>query len=169
MTGHLWERARGLVLVAAATAAMGCGPGEVKAPNPMRALDERRAVEVIARAVRKAGAEPAAGRDIKLAVNGKTLHIDVGVQGRLYGVAYITDEDAKALGDAVGPPNKKDEKLHLRTSDDGETKVVILYQSNYVYDDLAGEEHEQTAITCESSLMRDVEDFVTHAKAKGYK
>jgi hypothetical protein len=153
-----------------ALGALGCGPGEAKAPNPTRALDERRALEIIRRAVKNEGVEPAAGRDEPIAGSGKVIHIDVGVAGKGYGIAYITAEDADALGDAIPPPNKKDEKLKLvRAGSDGETHVVLLYQQNYKYDDLAGEGHEQTTITIEGTLSRDVQDFITHARAQKYK
>jgi len=46
---------------------------------------------------------------------------------------------------------------------------VLLYQDNYRYDDLAGDVHEQTTITCERQLTRDVRDFVTHARTQKYK
>ncbi len=148
----------------------GCAPEAAKAPNPTRPLDERRALEVIRRAVKTEGADPAPGRDEPLAGTTKTLHIDVGVQGHAYGIAYITSEDAKALGDALPAPNKKDESLRLvRAGADGETHVVLLYQQNYLYDDLTGSAHEQTTISAESALARDAQDFVTHARSQKYK
>jgi hypothetical protein len=57
----------------------------------------------------------------------------------------------------------------VRAGEGGETRIVLLYQDNYVYDDLAGESHEQTSITCESQLSRDVQDFITHARTQKYK
>jgi hypothetical protein len=159
-----------LALGCASLLATSCGPGEAKAPNPTRSLDERRALEVIRRAVRNEGESPAAGRDEPLAGNGRPLHIDVGVQGHAYGIAYVTSEDAEALGAAIPTPNRKDEKLKLvRAGADGETHVVLLYQQTYVYDDLSGEAHEQTTITAESALARDVQDFITHARSQKYK
>jgi hypothetical protein len=150
--------------------AVGCGPGEAKAPNPTRPLDERRAIEIIRRAVRNEGESPDVGRDEPLTGSGKPLHIDVGVKGHAYGVAYITAEDAEALGTAIPTPNKKDEKLKLvRAGSEGDTHVVLLYQQNYLYDDLTGEAHEQTTITAESSLARDVQDFITHAHTRKFK
>jgi hypothetical protein len=152
-----------------AVALLGCGPGEVRAPNPTRPLDERRAIEVIRRAIQNEGEAPASGRDIKL-VSGKALHLDVGVEGHEYGIAYITADDAQKLGNAIPPPNKKDERLRLvRGGDDSEIRIVLLYQDNYLYDDLSGETHEQTTITCERMLTRDVKDFITHARTHKYK
>ena len=152
-----------------AVAFLGCGPGEVKAPNPTRSLDERRAVEVIRRAVKNESVDPAPGRDVKL-TGGKDIHIDVGVVGKEYGVAYISTDDAQKLGEAIPPANKKDERLRLvRAGDDGEIRIVLLYQDHYLYDDLAGDGHEQTTITCERELARDVQDFITHARTQKYK
>jgi hypothetical protein len=161
----------GLALLAVLVGGLcACGPGEAKAPNATRSLDERRAVEVIRRAIKNEGEDPASGRDEPLADNGKILHLDVGVQGHAYGVAYVTGEDAEALGDPLATPNKKDEKLRLvRVGADGESHVVLLYQQNYVYDDLAGEAHSQTTIAAESALARDVRDFITHARSQKFK
>lgn len=155
--------------LASAIGALGCGPGEARAPNPTRPLDERRAIEVIRRAIQNQGAAPAPAREVKL-LTGKELHLDVSVQGHDYGIAYITLDDAQKLGSAIPPPNRKDERLRLvRAGDDGETHVVLLYQDNYLYDDQVGEAHEQTTITAERALSRDVEDFVTHARTQKYR
>jgi hypothetical protein len=151
-------------------ALFGCSPGEAKAPNPTRPLDERRALEVIKQAVKNEGVAPAAGRDVKLTGSAKEIHIDVGVEGKDYGIAYISEDDAKKLGDAIPSANKKDERLRLvRSGDDGETRIVLLYQDNYLYDDLAGEDHSQTTISCERALTRDVQDFITHARTQKYR
>jgi hypothetical protein len=148
---------------------LGCGPGEAKAPNQLRPIDERRAIEIIRRAISQEGERPALGRDVKVPSNASTLHIDVGIEGHSYGIAYVSPDEMKGLPDRYQLPNKKDEMLRILPTEDGETKVVILYQQNYRYDDLVGETHEQTVITAESELARDVRDFVTHAKSKKFK
>jgi hypothetical protein len=145
----------------------GCGPGEAKAPNPTKPIDERRAIEVIRRAMKSEGISPAGGRDERFATRSGSLHIDVGAEGKQFGVAYITDEDAKDLAENV-TPNKKDEKLKIVTVGDGKGRVLLLFQQNYLFDDLTGELHEQTMITAENALARDVRDFVTYAKSKGF-
>jgi hypothetical protein len=142
--------------------AAGCGTGEARAPNPTRPLDEQRAVEVIRRAMRAVGVEPAGPRDDQLAGRVEVMHIDVGVQGKLYGVAFITEQDAKELGGSV-TPNGRDEKLKVESTQGG-ARVLLLFQQNYVYDDLVGEGHALTAITAENALARDVREFVNHAK-----
>ncbi len=154
--------------IAVAAASAGCSGPDVKAPNPTRALDERRAIEVIRRAIAREGAQPAPGRDVEMA--GKSIRVDVGVAGHEFGVVYVSDEDAAALGDAIPPANKQDEKLRLvRAGADGETRLVLLYQTNYRYDDLVGESHEQTTITAERLLTRDVQDFITYARTQKFK
>ena len=149
--------------------AAACGPEAVRAPNPTRSLDERRAIEVIRRAIAEEGARPAPSRDVDLRA-GKKLRVDVSVEGVEYGISYISEDDAEQLGDAIKPPNGPDEKLRLeRVGADSEVRIVLLYQSNYRYDDLAGESHEMTTITAERALARDVRDFITHARTRKFR
>ncbi|AUX45399.1 hypothetical protein SOCE26_068900 [Sorangium cellulosum] len=153
---------------AGALALAGCSGGEARAPNPTRALDERRAIEVIRRAMAQEGAKPALGREVDL-LSGAKVRIDVGVQGRSYGVAYVTGEDAQKLGAAIPPPNGRDEKLRIvRGGPDGAIRIVLLYQDNYFFDDLVGESHERTAISAERQLTRDVQDFITYARTQKF-
>ncbi|MFO0588192.1 MAG: hypothetical protein U0441_11660 [Polyangiaceae bacterium] len=141
-----------------------CQPEPVKGPNPTRTLDERRAIEIIRNAIAAEGQRPAAGRDDVVAGTEKNIHIDVSVDGHKFGVVYVSDDDLASLGAAIQPPNQKDEKLHLaRAGKDGDVRILLVYQTNYRYDDLVGEDHEQTAITCENQLTKDVRDFITHA------
>jgi hypothetical protein len=127
------------------TLAAACGPDEARAPNPTRSLDERRAIEVIRRAIVEEGARPAPARDVELRT-GKTLRVDVSVEGHEFGVSYISDDDAEKLGDAIKPANQPGEKLRLERVGPDEVRIVLLYQTNYRYDDLAGEAHEMTTI-----------------------
>ena len=152
-----------------AVLAAACGSEEARAPNPTRSLDERRAIEVIRRAMVEEGVRPAPAREVELHT-GKTLQVDVSVEEHEYGIAYISDDDAAKLGDGIKPPNKPGEKLNLeRVGADSEVRIVLLYQTNYRYDDLAGESHEMTTITAERELARDVRDFITFAKTKKFR
>ena len=156
-------------LGALVVSALGCGPGEAKAPNPTRPIDERRAIEVIRRAVKNEGVDPAPGRDEKLTGNGAPIHIDVGVQGHAYGIAYVTADESAALAAAsVTPPAGGKVRL-VRAGDDGETHIAVLFAQSYLYDDQVGEGHESTTISAENALARDVQDFVTHARSEKYK
>ena len=158
-----------ILAFALAAAALGCGPPPSKAPNPTRTLDERRAIEILRNAVAAEGMRPAPSRDEALANSGKTVRIDVSVEGRKFGIVYVSDDDRAALGDAIPAPNQKDEKLKLaRAGENGEIRLVLLYQTNYRYDDHVGDGHEQTTITAESELMRDARDFVTYAKTQKF-
>lgn len=169
LLGGAREAARAALGIAATALALaGCGGGEARAPNPLRSLDERRAIEVIRRAMAQEGAKPVLGRQIDL-VSGAKVRIDVGVQSRSYGVVYVTEEDAQALGAAIPPPNGRDEKLRIvRGGPDGAIRIVLLYQQNYLYDDLVGESHERTTITAERELTRDVQDFITYARTQKF-
>jgi hypothetical protein len=148
---------------------LACGGPPPRAPNPTKPLDERRAVEIIAKGVRKEKAEPEEGRDVKL-TSGALVHVDVGVSGKKYGVAYLTENDL-SRDDADRLP-KKDPKrpraLVLAeggSKDDTGAKILLLFDRDYLYDDHVGGEHEQTSITAEAALERDVRDFVVQAKA----
>ena len=161
----------GLAVLAlpALAAVCGCSGAQAAAANPTHSIDEGRAIEVIRQAMLAYDSEPAPGRDLPLA-NGSVLHVDVGVQDHQFAIAYITAADAQALGTGIPPPNRRDERLRLaRGGPDGEVRVVLLYQENYLYDDLAGEAHTLTAIASERSLARDVQDFITHARTQKYR
>ncbi|MBK8256346.1 MAG: hypothetical protein IPK82_27215 [Polyangiaceae bacterium] len=65
---------------------LACDPPPAKAPNPTRTLDERRAIEVIRKAVGSEGVRPAAGRDEKLTQSGKMIRVDVSIEGKNTGL-----------------------------------------------------------------------------------
>jgi hypothetical protein len=160
---------RGFLMLSAglvASGVLGCEPEPPKVPNPTRTLDERRAIEIIRTAVQAEGMAPAPGRDETLPVSGKPIHIDVGIDGKKFGIVYVSDDDQVSLGKDVGEPNKKGEKLNTGYAGaDNKVHFVLLYQTNYRYDDLVGQGHEQTTITAEGELARDVRDFVTYARS----
>ena len=84
--------------------ALGCGPGEAKAPNALHPIDERRAIELISKAIASEKAEPDGGRDERVPGSGKVFRVTVGVKGKRYGIAYVTAEEAATLGDLIPPP-----------------------------------------------------------------
>ncbi len=146
-----------------------CGGQEAKHPNPMRPIDERRAIPIIAQAYADSGESAAEGRDIKLAT-GKMLHVDVGTIGHKYGVAYLTTGDISALDAKTDlPPHvagSSDLPIVTGGGSDADTIVLVLFADDYQYDDLAGEQHEATTITAEKKLTRDVRDFLVQARSK---
>ncbi|MEZ4224950.1 MAG: hypothetical protein R3B13_28615 [Polyangiaceae bacterium] len=157
-----------LIGVAMATLALGCGSPPAKAPNPTRTLDERRAVEIIIRAFRAEQDQPIPGSPIELE-EGKPLEVDVGSNGRKYGVAYVTANERRALGSALPPkaPGAGDALQLVRGIGDGaEAKILVLHDTDYVYDDHMGAEHQASTITAERKLERDVRDFLVRAHAE---
>jgi hypothetical protein len=152
-----------LAMVAAA-----CAAPEAKQPNPMRPIDERRAIPIIAQGFKDESETPSEGRDIRLAT-GKSLRIDVASAGHKFGVAYITAADLATLdAKADLPPHTPTGDLPIvqGTGPDAEAVVLILFADDYQYDDLAGEQHEVTTITAEKKLMRDVRDFIVQARSR---
>jgi hypothetical protein len=146
-----------------------CAGQEAKAPNPMRPIDERRAIPIIAQAYADSGVSASEGRDIQLG-SGKALHVDVGTNGHKYGVAYMT------TGDVSGLDTKTDLPPHQPGGDllpvvkgagpDADAVILVLFAEDYQYDDLAGEQHESTTITAERKLTRDVRDFLVQARSQ---
>jgi hypothetical protein len=149
--------------------ASGCAGPEAKHPNPLRPIDERRAIPIIAQAFADSGVTASEGRDIKLAT-GKMLHIDVGTAGHKYGIAYLTTGDISTLDAKTDlpphPEGSTDLPVVTGSGADADTIVLVLFADDYQYDDLAGEQHEQTTITAEKKLTRDVRDFLVQAKSK---
>jgi hypothetical protein len=145
-----------------------CAGQEAKQPNPMRSIDERRAIPIIAQAYQDSGQSPAEGRDMRLS-SGKTLHIDVGTAGRKYGVAYLTNGDLSGLDPKADlPPHTPGGDLPVvqGVGEDSDAVILLLFAPDYQYDDLAGEQHESTTITAEKKLSRDVRDFLVQARAR---
>lgn len=148
--------------------ALGCGSPPPRAPNPTRPLDERRAVEIILNAFSGEHDHGVRGRTIKLPT-GKPLEVDVSGSGKKYGVAYLTAQERHELGTAVPLPEPgMEDALHLvrGTGEDADAKILVLHDTNYLYDDQVGEEHEATVLTAERKLERDVRDFVVRAHAE---
>ncbi|MBK7581773.1 MAG: hypothetical protein IPI67_16390 [Myxococcales bacterium] len=148
--------------------ALGCGGGPAKSANPTRALDERRAVQVIAQAFHDEHDAPVPGRPVQIA-EGKLLEVDVMSDGRKYGVAYIAPNERQALGAAL--PKKAPEmgdalQLVHGIGSDSDTRVLILQDTDYRYDDQVGTAHEETTITAERRLARDVRDFLVRAHSE---
>jgi hypothetical protein len=162
MTLSLPKRSLALFFLAA------CAGQRAKPPNPMRSIDERRAIPLIAQAYQDTGVTPSEGRDIRLST-GKMIHVDVGTAGRKYGVAYLTSGDLSGLDPKTDlPPHTPGGDLPVVQGSGEESAAVILllFAQDYEYDDLAGDQHESTTITAEKKLARDVRDFLVQARAR---
>jgi hypothetical protein len=147
-----------------------CGGPPPRAANPTRPLDERRAIELIIQAFRDEHDRPVPGGDVSVGGN-KKLHVDVVAQERKYGVSYVSGPERWALAGALPPrdPSMGDAlPIVPGQGDDADARILILYDSDYVYDDHVGEAHEQSTLATELRLKRDVHDFLVHAHTEKF-
>jgi hypothetical protein len=152
----------------AVVAGFACSSPPPRTANPTKPLDERRAVHVIIEAFRDERDRPVGGRTIEIQP-GKFLEMDVGSAGRKYGVAYVTAAERQSLGDALPRPLPGMEdalQLVRGIGDEADAKILILHDTNYMYDDHLGTSHEATILTAERKLARDVRDFIVRAQAE---
>jgi len=150
----------------------GCSTPPPRSANPTKPVPERRALEIIGRAVRKKKMTPVEGHEITTQLGGK-LRADVILQERKWGVAFLTANDLTQ--DNAEPLPKKDPKrpnalvvVDAVNKEDAGLKVLVLFERDYLYDDQVGEDHEQTMITAESAIERDVTDFLVQAGVQGW-
>jgi hypothetical protein len=142
-----------------------CGAPPPRAPNPTRPLDERRAIELIIQAFREEKDRPVPGNTLAL-TESKQIKVDVGAAERKYGVAFVTAPERLDLGTAL--PDKDPtmgDALQLVSGlgEDGDARVLVLRDTDYLYDDHVGDDHEQPSLTAELKLKRDVHDFLVRA------
>jgi hypothetical protein len=159
--GRLWAGLGAFALVA-------CSSPEPRTANPTRPLDERRAIEIILAAFADERDHPVPGRIVRLS-QGSELEIDVGSQGKKYGVAYVTTNERVKLGanlPAREPSMGDALQLVSGLGEDSDARVLVLQDSSYLYDDHVGEEHRETTVTAELKLRRDVRDFLVRAHAE---
>ncbi|HET9952903.1 MAG TPA: hypothetical protein VFQ61_00290 [Polyangiaceae bacterium] len=158
-----------LLLLLSASAA--CSRPSPRAANPTRVLDERRAVQVIAETFAEESATPGSGPDLELAPL-RRLQVDVWANGRRFGVAYLTQKEREGLRDVLPARDPKmGDALQLVSGigGDADARVCVLYDSDYLYDDLVGESHEKSTLTAELKLKRDVRDFLAITRRENMK
>jgi hypothetical protein len=129
-------------------------------PNIMHPVDERRAFELIGRVFKEAGLSIERGRAEM--VNGKALTVDQAAAGHKFGVAYLTREDQVLLGDSIPKRDANSDALVVVDSESGD-RIVVLYERDYMTDDLEGEAHSTTTIAAEAKIQRDARDFLLKA------
>jgi hypothetical protein len=141
---------------------LACGGPEAQAPHSQRPVDERRASQVIAQTFVHAKVDPETNRDITI-FGGKPVHLEVAAAGHKFGVAYLTREEQAALGDALPKKAPDSDALIIVPGDEEGVHVLVLFERDYMQDDLMGEAHENTNIAAELKLERDVKDFLRKA------
>jgi hypothetical protein len=57
---------------------------------------------------------------------------------------------------------------HRGNGGDADARILVLHDTNYLYDDQVGTQHEETIQTAERKLARDVRDFVVRAHAENW-
>ena len=150
----------------ASTALTGCGPSEARsATNPMRPIEEWRAMQIIAEALSEEGLQATQPKK-SFKTGDVAVVVDVGVHNRKIGFVYLTASDVDELGDHPLAAHHDESKLTVKQGQeqDAEMHVVVLYASDYVFDDHAGSDRNAPAITAENKLARDVRDFVIIAR-----
>jgi hypothetical protein len=158
----------GPVAIGVSIACLGCGTPPPRPPNPTVPLAERRAVEIIVATLKRERDEAVLGRLVTLPGD-KPLIVDVTAAGHKWGIAYLTSRERHSLGAAVPlPASGMEEALHLvrGTGPDFDSKILVLHDTNYLYDDEMGQAHQVTIATAEAKLERDVRDFAIRAHAE---
>jgi len=139
-----------------------------KAPDSiLKPLEERRAQKIMQDAIHGSGEKPAPGR-LHTLRTGASLREDVAIAGGPYGIAYVSEQEARELGKAIDSFDPQREDLYLlKPAQDA--IVLVLYERAYRYD--AGDAHTVTAVTAERKLAKDVTDYVLHVvqRRKGMK
>ena len=151
--------------LSAALLSLACSGPPPRTVNPSRPVDERRAIELIIEAFRDEHDRPIRGGELELS-DAQSLHIDVNAQERKYGVAYVTGLERVALSSALPPrdPAMSDAlQLVSGLGNDSDARVLVLQDTDYIFDDHLGEAHEASGITAELKLKRDVHDFLVRA------
>lgn len=156
-----------LALTCALTA---CGGPPPRAPNPTRPLEEPRAIELIIQAFREEKDRPVPGGAVAL-TESKRIHVDVIASEHKYGVAYVTAAERLELGTALPDkdPSMGDAlQLVSGLGEDGDARVLVLRDSDYLYDDQLVPGHGQPSLTAEMKLKRDVHDFIVRAHVESW-
>jgi hypothetical protein len=147
-------------MVASLAVLVACGGEPPRRPNVMHPVDERRAFELIGRVFKEAGLTLERGREET--VGGKSFTVDQAAAKHKYGVAYLTREEQAALGDAIPKRDLNSDALVVVDTDSGD-RIVLLYERDYMTDDLEGEAHSTTTIAAEAKIERDARDFLLKA------
>jgi hypothetical protein len=156
---------RPALALGAALVSLACSGPPPRTVNATRPLEERRAIELIIEAFLEEHDRAVPGGNLHLS-DAQSLHVDVNGQDRKYGVAYVTASERITLGATLPPrdPAMGDAlQLVSGLGSDGDARVLVLQDSDYVFDDHVGEAHEASSFTAELKLKRDVHDFLMRA------
>ena len=141
-----------------------CAPEPARAPHEMRPVAEENAAAIIDRTFRTRDVVPERDRVVHLSRE-KQIHLEVAAAEHKFGVAYVTDADAEQLGEVIPHRPRGSDALVVLRGEQG-SRILVLFERDYVQDDGEGEEHTRTTIAAQRKLERDVRDFLHKAKAE---
>lgn len=155
------------VLVALLLVACADDTPSSRTPTQAKPMDEARAQGVIARTFQAEGVDPEAGRTFALsAASAHAPKLEVAAQGHKYGVIWLTHDLQTQIASFL-PKHENDEGSLVvldGASVDSGGHALVLWESDYMTDDLSGVGHSETEIAAERKLERDVRDFLLKAK-----
>lgn len=146
-----------------------CEPPQAKMAKPTKPIPEGRALEIIRKGVRAEKLDPTEGRDIDTD-QGVGVHVDVGIDGKKFGIAYLTPDDLQDGKEAKLPKKDGRSLILVRGAgrNESDTLVVLFFENDYLYDDHTNASQDATQQAAEGRLERDVRDFVARAKIKKF-
>jgi hypothetical protein len=136
-----------------------------RTPTQAKPMDEARAQGVIAKTFQGEGVEPEAGRTFSLSAK-DAPKLEVAAQGHKFGVIWLTHDLQTQIASFL-PKHENDEGSLVvldGASVDTGGHALVLWESDYMTDDLSGAGHSETQIAAERKLERDVRDFLLKAK-----
>lgn len=167
---------RGLLKRLGALGALGlvgaaCGGAQKKTDyDALKTPDERTAIAWIGRGFRKQSLGVDAARTIQIG-NGGSMVVDVVAAEHPWGVAWLRQDEEQDLKGKLPPqPERTDELwVHRGVGDDAEFAVLILRARDFEYDpDPRGEGVVHSIQEAEARTVRDVSDFLRHARAGAF-
>jgi hypothetical protein len=136
-----------------------------RSPNQARPMDEARAQNIIGHTFQAEGVDPEGGRTFALSPK-DAPKLEVGAQGHKFGVIWLTHDLQTQIATFL-PKHDNDEGslvvLDGAGADSG-GHALVLWEGDYMTDDLSGVSHSSTEIAAEKKLERDVRDFLLKAK-----
>jgi hypothetical protein len=155
--------------VAALLATPGCGGAQRVASEPLRPLEESRAIEVVLEAFQQAGVQPELHRRIRLQGN-RVMEIDVATAGHDHGVEFVQAQDRADYGDVLPRRRNPDSLLTcVGVGADARVDVLLLDDREFLY--TPDPEHSgpdrPTNIEVEDRLRRAVVDYLTYLRQHG--
>jgi hypothetical protein len=155
------------VLLAALLLACADDTPSSRTPTQAKPMDEPRAQGVIARTFQAGGVEPEGGRTFALSAK-DTPKLEVAAAGHKFGVIWLTAELKTQLAGFLPKHDNDEGSLVVLDGAGADTggHALVLWESDYVTDDLSGVSHSSTEIAAENKLERDVRDFLLKAKTE---